>query len=136
MIPAARSPKAASRDGRVTASAANGGLVPARFVPVVPATDPVPRSWTWGLSTLRTGAPVVDAGAVDEEISRGCYVEGCEASASERAPGVFFCERHWEALCDAYARQRTHRPAQAPPSGPSAPAAPAPRVPAHPVSAR
>jgi hypothetical protein len=35
-----------------------------------------------------------------------CSVEECVRHASERAPGVYFCDDHWAALCDAYARQR------------------------------
>jgi len=61
-------------------------------------------------------------------------VEGCEVHALERAPGVFFCERHWQALCDAYARERTHGPAQVPPTGPPVTAAPAPGEPVEPAT--
>jgi len=43
---------------------------------------------------------------VRDPASEGCSVEGCEAVAAERAPGVSFCDRHWDALCDAYARER------------------------------
>jgi hypothetical protein len=43
---------------------------------------------------------------MDDEASIRCGVEGCTEQALERGPGVYFCDHHWEDLCDAWARQR------------------------------
>jgi len=47
---------------------------------------------------------------MEENTSHDCIVEGCMAPAVERARGIYWCDRHWDALCAAYARQRLGAP--------------------------
>jgi hypothetical protein len=61
-----------------------------------------------------------------------CCVEECGAFATEQAPGVFFCGRHWDAMCEAFALHRTGRsvpPATAARPAPAPEPATAPMVP-------
>jgi hypothetical protein len=43
-----------------------------------------------------------------------CDVDGCTRHAPERAPGVHWCDHHWQVLCDAYASQRLGLPLRHP----------------------
>ncbi|HXX88671.1 MAG TPA: hypothetical protein VEI83_00445 [Acidimicrobiales bacterium] len=40
-----------------------------------------------------------------ESFEPRCARLGCTADAEERAPGIYWCDEHWQTLCDAYTRQ-------------------------------